>query len=120
MKRTIQFALVFLFSLLFASTAFAGWVSDDIGWKYVKHDGSYYSDEWFHYDGKWYYFGPDGYMVHDQWVSGLYYVDSNGEMLKDAITPDLYYVGKNGKYYNVKNGKELKNENTSRCYGGRQ
>lgn len=111
MKRVIRVAAILLFSMLFTTLAYAdGWINDSNGRKYMKHDGSCYTSEWFK-DGttkKWYYFGPDGYMAHDQWIDGTYYVDSNGEMLQDAVTPDLYYVNKDGKYYNIKNEKGQK------------
>ena len=111
MKRIVRMAAVFIFTMLFVVPAYAdGWVVDSAGKRYLKHNGSFYTDEWFKdgSTGKWYYFGSDGYMLHDQWVGGVYYVDSNGEMLQDTLTPDLYYVGKDGKYYDRKNEKGQK------------
>ena len=111
MKGMIRILTVLLFSMLFASLAYAdGWISDSNGRKYMKHDGSCYTNEWFKdgSNGKWYYFGSDGYMVRSQWIGGTYYVDENGEMLTDAVTPDLYYVHRDGKYYNIKNERGQK------------
>ncbi len=111
MKQFIRITSIFLFSCLFAGLAYAdGWVNDSNGRRYLKHNGSFYTNEWFKdgATGKWYYFGSDSYMTHDQWIDGTYYVDENGEMLKDAVTPDLYYVNKEGKYYNIKNDKGQK------------
>ena len=101
MKRSVLAIVSFVFTvILTCSTVFAaGWKRDSIGYKYENEDGTYKKNEWvLDVDGKWYYLGPHEYMLHDQWIDGIYYVDSTGAMVINAITPDGYYVGSDGKY----------------------
>ena len=87
-------------SMFFCLSSFAGqWQQDGIGWRYQNDDGSYVTNAW-HQDPDqlWYYLGPDGYMLHDQWINGMYYVGSNGAMLKNTVTPDGYRVGADGAW----------------------
>ena len=105
MKGMIRILTYLLFSMLFASLTYGdGWINDGNGRKYMKHDGSCYTNEWFKdgSSGKCYYFGPDGNIVRSQWIGDTIYVGENGDMLTDTVTPDLYYVHRDGKYYNNK------------------
>jgi hypothetical protein len=61
-------------------TAFAGsWVQDEIGWKYIRDDGTYPSWTWFtDPDTKLeYYLDPDGYMMAETRVDG-FWLDASG------------------------------------------
>ncbi len=64
-KNAKLFLAVIALSLLMAGTAFAGsWQQDNIGYWYLRDDGSYPKDSWMQdADGSWYCFNSDGYMT---------------------------------------------------------
>ena len=60
--------------MLFAGSAYANeWVVDSAKKKYLKHNDSFDTDERFKNGstGKRYCFDTDGYMLHNQRVSGI-------------------------------------------------
>ena len=62
----------------------AEWKENDIGWWYVRSDGSYPKDKFEKIDGTWYYFDGSGYMIKDKWKKHSdgkwYYLDPSGAM----------------------------------------
>ena len=62
----------------------AEWKENDIGWWYVRSDGSYPKDKFEKIDGTWYYFDSSGYMLSDKWKKHSdgkwYYLDPSGAM----------------------------------------
>ncbi|RHR46058.1 hypothetical protein DWX10_27265 [Clostridium sp. AF18-27] len=77
--------LTLLFCLLGSVVSFAGeWAQDDVGWWYVKDDGSYSVNEWQKLDGKFYYFGSDGYMLSNQITPDEYWIGTDGYWISDS------------------------------------
>lgn len=60
-----------------------GWIKDNVGWYYVRPDGTYIKSEWEKLSGEWYYFNGQGYAVTG-WhkIDGKwYYFNSDCKML---------------------------------------
>ena len=98
----------------------AGWQKDEIGWWYLRENGTYPAGEWepvnetwYHFDaqgymqtgwlnldGTWYYLNADGSMAKDTWI-GTYYVDANGAWVVEGWQNSAYgwwYQRANGSY----------------------
>ena len=76
-----------------------GWTLDEIGWSYIKSDGTKARNEWLLIDGKWYVFNVDGHMVTgwrlDPQDGYWYYLDpETGAMMTGWVTIDgkQYYL----------------------------
>lgn len=104
----------------FGQTLSAGWIKDNIGWYYIKPDGSRAAGEWLelsdadywidsngymatgwrHYtNGSWYYFTSSGAMAKNYWVldnGKWFYLGGQGYMLRNTTTPDGYFVDSDG------------------------
>ena len=108
-----------------SSSAAAGgkWEQTADGWKYLKADGKYCTNEWLDVkgntyffgsnslmcigwkqftNGSWYYFNPEnGAMVRGKWVTQnqkSYYLQSNGIMAVNTVIDGKYRVNENGVY----------------------
>lgn len=60
----------------------SGWQYTSVGWKYIKSNGSFATNEWVADNGKWYCFGDNGIMKTG-WVNVKniwYYLQSSGAM----------------------------------------
>ena len=98
----------------------AGWQNDEIGWWYLRANGSFAKAEWepvngtwYHFDengymqtgwlnldGTWYYLNADGSMACDTWI-GTYYVDASGSWVIEGWQQNGYgwwYQRANGTY----------------------
>ncbi len=99
-----------------------GWIKDNMGWYYIKSDGSRAAGEWLelsdadywidsngymatgwrcYTNGSWYYFNSSGAMVKNYWVldnGKWFYMGDQGYMLKNTTTPDGYKVGSDGAW----------------------
>ena len=77
----------------------AGWQKDEIGWWYLRENGSFAKDEWEPVDGTWYHFDENGYM-QTGWLNlggTWYYLNDDGSMAKDTWI-GTYYVDENGAW----------------------
>lgn len=98
----------------------AGWIKDNIGWYYIKPDGSRAAGEWLelrdadywidsngymatgwrqYTNGSWYYFTSSGAMAKNYWVldnGKWFYLGTQGYMLRNTTTPDGYFVDSDG------------------------
>lgn len=97
------------------------WHQDDKGWRYLKEDGSVYTNTWIYTKNHWYWLGFDGYMatgwillqdkwyyldaisgeMHTGWIANLgkwYYLEVNGAMKTGWILWDnkWYYLNNDG------------------------
>lgn len=65
------------------TTKKTGWIKDNVGWYYVRPDGTYIKGEWERLSGEWYYFDDNGYAITG-WHkidSKWYYFNSDCKML---------------------------------------
>ena len=98
-----------------------GWQQNDVGWWYLRADGSYpqnqwekISDKWYHFDSKgymqtgwkqlgdkWYYFNPGGSMATGwkQLGGKWYYFEANGVMQTGwlKLNNKWYYLKESGQ-----------------------
>lgn len=112
-KNAKLFLAVIALSLLMAGTAFAGsWQQDNIGYWYLRDDGSYPKDSWMQdADGSWYCFNSDGYMrtgwhqENGEW----YYLEPSGRMATGVkeINEGIYrFESTSGKLIETVRGTE--------------
>lgn len=91
-------------SLLDPDPTKIGWQKNDIGWWYVREDGTYPTEMWEKIDSNWYYFDKEGYMVANQWKQengNWYYLGADGAM----VTNSQIYLDGSGKMVPMEGSK---------------
>lgn len=77
------------------------WQQEDLGWKLLKPDGTYASQQWAFLEGKWYYFNTQQEMVTgwNEIAGRWYYLWPNGSMATGWVwlNGSWYYLGQNGE-----------------------
>ena len=92
MKKTLlAVTAAVILSAAASLTVFAyGWQNNGGEWWYGTNadNSDYYRHTWKFIDGSWYYFKGDGYMAHDDWISGIK-VGHDGSASRNPNSPDL-------------------------------
>ena len=78
----------------------AGWMLNEVGWWYLREDGSYPASTWEYIDNTWYYFNASGYMATGWLLDGntWYYLQSSGAMATGWVLDGgvWYYMNASG------------------------